>query len=309
MKTILVTGANGFVGNHLVKELSVHGMKVIGVGGRQGTKELGSHTDSYLVLDLNDPTDVKKIDFEAVDAVIHLAGLAAVGPSFNAPMEYLNTNLGIQVNLFEEAIKQGFKPRFLIISSGALYDPHADMPLSETSGVLPNSPYAVSKLGQEQMGTYYHSRGFECVIARPFNHIGPGQGPGFLLPDLVSQVFETKNSAINSIKVGNLDAKRDYTDVRDIVRAYRLLIEKGRSGEIYNVCSGEPRSGHEMLKELLSTVGVSPEIVEDPSLFRPTDAPILYGSYDKLTNDTDWRPEIDLQTTIKDVVSAWPSKN
>ena len=197
-----------------------------------------------------------------------------------------------------------FKPKILIISSGALYDPSAEMPLVETSGVLPNSPYAVSKLGQEQMGSYYHSRGFECVIARPFNHIGPGQGPGFILPDLVNQALAAESDPSKHIAVGNLSAKRDYTDVRDIVRAYRLLIETGKSGEIYNVCSGTPHEGHEILDEVLKVVGINPKVIQDTSLMRPTDTPILYGSHDKITDHTGWEPEIPLKVTINNVVEA-----
>ena len=207
-----------------------------------------------MTLDLNNPNDVEKVDFHGIDGVIHLAGLAAVGTSFSEPMNYINTNIGIEVNLFETALKQKAYPRFLIISSGTLYDPKAELPLIETSGVLPSSPYAISKLGQEQSAQYYSQRGFECIITRPFNHIGPGQGTGFILPDITKQVIEYEQGSSREILVGNLDAKRDYTDVRDIVRAYRLLIEKGRPSEVYNICSGRPLSGHEILDHVLRAV-------------------------------------------------------
>src|ERR1019366_1702292 len=272
MQTVLVTGVNGFVGNHLVKELISHGTRVIGLGGQGHGKPDGlAH---YLELDLTEPSEAKKINFSGVDAVIHLAGLAAVGPSFDDPMLYINTNIGIEVNLFETALAQNAKPRFLIISSGPLYDPKAPQPLTEESSVIPNSPYAISKLGQEQMAYYYSGRSFECITARPFNHFGPGQGPGFIVPDLAQQVVAAASDKKQSVLVGNLDAKRDYTDVRDIVRAYRLLLEKGKSGKIYNICSGTARSGHEILDELAKAANCEPIIEQDPAKMRPSDAPI-----------------------------------
>jgi GDP-4-dehydro-6-deoxy-D-mannose reductase len=302
MKFVLVTGSSGFVGRHLLKELSDNGYTVIGVD-RSSNNPVPSYRT--IAVDLTKPSDVNKIDFKKIDAVIHLAGLAAVGPSFGEPMKYITTNIGIEVNLFETALKQHAKPKFLIISSGALYNPQAKLPLTERSEVLANSPYAVSKLGQEQVGFYYQTRGFECVIARPFNHIGPGQGLGFLLPDLAKQIAEIKKGLRNSLSVGNLDSKRDYTDVRDIVKAYRLLLEKGRSGEIYNVCSGTAISGHTMLTTLLRLTHVKTTINKDPARLRPSDTPKLVSSNAKIYKDTGWKPEIKLEQTLLDVMPDW----
>ncbi len=303
MKKIIITGANGFVGLHLAKELSDNDIQVLGIGGSQGSEAVPEWFYDYQVLDLTNKAETEKINFEDVDGVIHLAGRAAVGPSFDDPMGYINTNIGIEVNLFEAALSQNVFPRFLIISSGSLYDPAAGSPLSEGSSVLPGSPYAVSKLGQEQMAQYYTGRGFECIIARPFNHIGPGQGPGFIVPDLASQIVSG-----GEVKVGNLDAKRDYTDVRDIVRAYRLLLEKGVSGEIYNICSGRSLSGHDLLDRMTSLVDYKPTIVSDPSKMRPSDNPIIFGSHKKLTQVTGWQPIIDIETTLQDVLNDWKNK-
>lgn len=305
MSNILVTGADGFVGNHLLKELVDHGAKVVGIGGNLGTSKASSLASTYMVLDLSKQESAKQIDFSNIDSVIHLAGLAAVGPSFDNPMQYISTNIGIQINLFEAALSQNAKPKFLIISSGTLYDPNAALPLTEFSSVLPSSPYAVSKIGQEQMAHYYNQRGFECIIARPFNHIGPGQNPGFIVPDLTKQLVEFEKGISKKVLVGNLNAKRDYTDVRDIARAYRLLLDKGRSGETYNICSGAALSGHDILSGILEVSGITPNIVEDPERLRPSDTPIIYGSHKKLTDDTGWQPEITFETTIKDVVDDW----
>jgi GDP-4-dehydro-6-deoxy-D-mannose reductase len=308
MSTVLVTGSNGFVGKHLVNELMSHGIKVVGVGGPQRDTDAKPAADDYIVLDLTQPSEANKIDFTGVDGVIHLAGMAAVGASFDQPMEYITTNIGIETNLFEAALGQQAFPRFLIISTGALYDPTASLPLTEISPVMPSSPYAVSKIGQEQMARYYNGRGFESIIARPFNHIGPGQGPGFIVPDLAQQVVAVAQGKASEVKVGNLDAKRDYTDVRDIVRAYRLLLEKGQPGEIYNVCSGTPRSGHDMLSGLTKAAGVKPRISQDTAKLRPSDSPLIYGDHQRLTTDTSWQPEISIETTLADVIADWQAK-
>ena len=307
MKKVLVTGANGFVGNHLVKELAENDLHVVGVGGPQGS-EKSPYIDEYLALDLLDKEAVHNINFKDIDGVIHLAGLAALGPSFDDPMQYIVTNIGIEINLFEAALAQDIKPRFLIVSSGTLYDPKAPLPLTENSAVIPNSPYAVSKIGQEQMGLYYHTRGFEVVIARPFNHIGPGQNPGFIVPDLAQQVVQFEKGVTQEILVGNLDAKRDYTDVRDIARAYRLLLENGRTGETYNICSGKSLSGHEILEQILKASGTNPAVAQNPEMMRPSDTPDLYGSHDKISTDTGWQPEIGIETTMQDVIADWRNR-
>ncbi|MBL8030701.1 MAG: GDP-mannose 4,6-dehydratase [Candidatus Doudnabacteria bacterium] len=309
MSKIIVTGANGFVGNHLVKELSAAGYDVIGVGGPvlPGMKE-PEGLYKYIVADLSKPEEVANIDFQDVEGVIHLAGMAAVGPSFDQPLLYVATNVGLEVNLFEEATKQGVKPKFIVVSSGSLYDSNADLPITEQSPVLSNSPYAVSKIGQEEMGKYYTTRGFEVVIARPFNHIGPGQNLGFLVPDLTKQVIDVERGAANKVMVGNLEAKRDYTDVRDIARAYRLLLEKGRSGETYNICSGQSHSGQEMLDLILAKAASQVTVEQDPARMRPSDTPDIYGSHDKISAHTGWQPELSLDTTIADVVSDWRSR-
>jgi GDP-4-dehydro-6-deoxy-D-mannose reductase len=288
-----------------LQELLDNGHEVIAIGGSQVPALKEPMGVQYMTLDLSQPDETAKIDFSGVTGVVHLAGLAAVGPSFDKPMEYIDVNIGIEVNLFETALAQKASPRFLIISSGSLYDSKAPLPLSEESPVEPSSPYAVSKIGQEQMAHYYHGRGFESIIARPFNHIGPGQGPGFLVPDLAKQIIDVERGKATDILVGNLDTQRDYTDVRDIVRAYRLLLEKGRAGEVYNICSGRAHSGHDILKGLLASATGDPKVKQDPAKMRPSDNPLIYGSRDKLTTDTGWQPVIAVETTLTDVLTDW----
>jgi GDP-4-dehydro-6-deoxy-D-mannose reductase len=187
-----------------------------------------------------------------------------------------------------------------------LYDPAASLPLTEDSRVKCASPYSVSKLLQEQLAGYYGVRGFEYVVARPFNHIGPGQNEGFLVPDLAKQVAEAEKSGAETFGVGNLSAKRDFTDVRDIVLAYVALLERGKNGEVYNICSGRSVSGEEILNELLKhSKSADLRPVVDEAKVRPVDAPEIYGDYGKLKADTGWEPRIPLEQTLREAMEDW----
>jgi GDP-4-dehydro-6-deoxy-D-mannose reductase len=306
VQNVLVTGANGFVGQHLVRELLSHDKNVVAIGGPGKASAIPDI--EYLSLDLTQPEQASQIDFSKIDAVIHLAGLSAMGPSFDKPMQYVTTNIGMETNLFEAARAQNCFPRFLVVSSATLYDAKSPMPLTEQSAVVSNSPYSVSKIGQEQMAFYYHGRGFETINARPFNHIGPGQDLGFIVPDFAKQLIDIQAGKASKLLVGNLEAQRDYTDARDIARAYRLLIEKGTSGETYNICSGTPLNGHAILEGLQKAAGLQVETQEDPTKMRPSDTPIHYGDHQKISDDTGWQPEILLATTLADVVADWRSR-
>ena len=299
----MITGVNGFVGPHLVSELKKNNYYIIGVGGKLGSEFPVEEIDEYFVLDLMKKNILKNIDLSKLDGIIHLAGLAAVGPSFVDPMKYINTNIGLEVNIFEACIKQKVRPKIVIVSSGTIYSPKNVMPLNEQSSILPNSPYAVSKMGQEEMALYYESIGFEVVIARPFNHIGPGQGLGFIVPDLAKQIIDYSSGNTDKVMVGNLDSQRDYTDVRDISRAYRLLFEKGKSGEVYNICSGLAISGNKILNDLMKIKGIRAEVKLDESKLRPSDNPLIVGGYSKIKKDTGWQPKISLEQTLKDILS------
>ena len=214
----------------------------------------------------------------------------------------------MQENLYEACLAAGVKPKMLIISSGNIYDAKSTMPLTETSPVKPSSPYAESKIQQEEAGILYAKQGFETVIARPFNHIGPGQREGFIVADLAKQIAEAEQSGATEIKVGNLAAKRDFTDVRDIVKGYVLLMEKGVSGEIYNICTGRSLSGHQILEGLLrnSTSKLTP--VQDPAKMRPADVADIYGDNSKISKHTGWQPQIRLEQTLADTLSIWRAK-
>ncbi len=299
MHKVIVTGANGFVGSHLVNELLGQGFEVISVAGKDMPVRNGVKP---LFIDLVNEDEVKsKLDFNGVDGVIHLAGLAAVGDSFSNPLKYIEVNCAIQINIMEAALEQKSKARFVVISSGSVYSPDQKLPLTETSRVSPSSPYSVSKLAQENLAEYYVNRGLSCIVARPFNHIGPGQNSGFIVPDLIAQVMQAKQTHSSSVMVGNINTRRDYTDVRDITRAYILLLISGQSGETYNICSGKSLSGEEILNQIMKTAGVKLTHEVDIAKIRPVDVEEIYGDFSKLNAQTGWKPEIALEQTISDI--------
>jgi GDP-4-dehydro-6-deoxy-D-mannose reductase len=306
---VLVTGANGFVGPHMVRALLDAGHTVVAIGHSSANGRLPEGVEKHS-LDLTDRKAVDALDFKLIEGVIHLAGMAAVGPSFDAPMQYIQVNGGMELNLFEASQAQGAKPRFVVISSGALYDPKSPLPLTEESAVKASSPYAVSKLLQEELGAYYSLRGFEVVVARPFNHIGPGQAEGFLVPDLAKQIAEAERSGKMTIEVGNLKAKRDFTDVRDIAQGYIALLERGQPGELYNVCSGHSVSGEDVLKGLLALSKKSDLTAKaDKAKMRPVDVLDIYGDYGKVKRDAGWQPAIKLEQSLKEALEDWRSKS
>lgn len=299
---VLVTGASGFVGAHLTRLLAREGEDVVAWG------MTGAVGDAMVVaLDLRDPAAPKGQDLNGFDAVIHLAGLAQVGRSFAEPAAYVSNNSAMQINLFEALLAQQVFPRVLVVSSGAVYG-RASGVITEASPIDATSPYAVSKLTQEFLGSYYAKRGFEVMVARPFNHIGPGQQPGYLVSDVASQLAAAEQPGHGTLNVGDLTSARDYTDVRDIAVAYRALIQRGHPGETYNICSGVSHTGEEIVDGLLELTSADVEITRSDALARPTDASVVTASSEKLRRDTGWSPSIPLETTLKDTLAYWRSR-
>lgn len=296
---VVVTGVNGFVGRHLARELARHGHEVVGVGHEQDAHVdgLADYRAHDLVTDWPDGVEA--------DAVVHLAGLSAVGPSFDDPQRYLEQNSAMVTNLGEALLRSGSSARVLVVSSGAVYDARQDLPLTEESRIGHGSPYVVSKLLVEHQAAYYASRGLDVVVARPFNHIGPGQGPGFLVPDLYGAVRRAPTTG-GVVRVGDLDTRRDYTDVRDVVRAYRLLLEADElEHRLFNVCSSRSWSGRELLDLLAASLSPGELAVEvDPARVRPDDPREVVGSAARLREAVGWRPEIDVATSVADFVTA-----
>ena len=305
---IAVTGVNGFVGRHLAAELAGNGIEVVGIGiEEKPDPALDGLLREYVVADLVEEWP----DTGTVGAVIHLAGLAAVGLSFDEPQRYITVNSAIVTNMCEGVLASGSSPRVVLVSSGAIYDGKQMLPLTEESAIAFNSPYAVSKLLNENQAAYYRGRGLDCVIARPFNHIGPGQGLGFLLPDLAAALTMVdepgdKASQNHAIKVGDLTTRRDYTDVRDVARAYRMLATQPHlSHGIYNICSGRSLAGNDILTELLKASGLSCVDTEiDESRRRPNDPAEIVGDNSRLRDDLGWAPQFSIEDTIADYLRA-----
>jgi len=307
-KTLLVTGVNGFVGHHVVHELKKLEVSVIGLG--QDIQPTPTNADllaGYVSADLTDKDAVDAIDLSTFSAVIHLAGLANVGQSFAEPAEFLSANASMSINLLQHALDTKSSARFIVISSGAVYENKQQLPIPETGILTHNSPYSVSKLAVEMMNDYYRSRGVDTVTMRPFNHIGPGQGPGFIVPDLLMKLRAAKANG-GPIQAGNLATARDYTDVRDVARAYIAVALSSQKPmeSVYNVCSGRSLTGHEILETLAEELSYSsmPEIDTDHSLLRPNDAQDIYGDNTRLKKEFDWKPTISIKQTIKDIVAA-----
>lgn len=300
MASIAVTGANGFVGRHLVRELVDAGHSVIGVGRDAVALDPDLLAD-YISVDLS----AEWPSLPAVDAVAHLAGLAAVGPSFDDPGLYISHNSAIVIHLFEAMRAAEQSPRVLIVSSGAVYDADADQPLTEQSPLGYTSPYVVSKVLVENLTSYYRRLGVDVVIARPFNHIGPGQGPGFLVPDLVETVRKARSNGERPT-FGNLSTLRDYTDVRDVVRAYRLLLEaEDLPHPVYNVCSGTSLAGTEILAAVRSALDDTEDAAApDTRHTRLQDPSSITGSHDLITEDLGWQPTIAPRTSVRDFVET-----
>lgn len=291
---VVVSGVGGFVGGHLVRELVAHGHEVVGLGLNSQAPELD--LVDYIAGDLAEGwPDVP------CDAVVHLAARSAVGPSFADPQGYLTANSAPVTHLCEGLLASGSSPRVLVVSTGAVYAPGVG--LTESSPTEPSSPYAVSKLLTETQCAYYRRRGLDVTVLRPFNHIGPGQRGGFLLADLVGGVREWAASG-RPLTVGNLDTRRDYTDVRDVVRAYRLALEAPAvTAPVMNVCSGQSRSGRELLDEVVAHLGLGePEIVVDPARLRPGDPAEIVGDNAVIRAQLGWEAVIPLTDTVRDTV-------
>src|SRR5664279_4466963 len=248
----------------------------------------------------------------APDAVYHLAALTHVGQSWDEPLRVLEVNVIGTAALLAAARECRADPRVLVISSAEVYGAVTDpgrLPLTEGSPTAPLTPYAASKLAAEAVVAQAHlGHGQHVITVRPFNHIGPGQTPNFAVPALAKRIVNADRSGAATIPVGNLSARRDFTDVRDVVRAYRLLIESGRPGEVYNVCSGRDVSIREIADGLLGLAGTTLAFETDPSLVRPVEVPVLRGDPGRLVQATGWKPELPLDQTLADVLAYWQQR-
>jgi len=311
---VFITGATGFAGSHLVDQLLAAGHHVLAlvheVTSHQG---LPQHPNVQPVggdlLDL--PALTAAVRAARPHVIFHLAGQAYPARSWDDPALTVAVNTGGTGNVLRAAVEFG-RPRVVVVTSAEIYGPVSpgDLPLTEETPPSPRHPYGVSKLAAGQLARVYWERyGLPVVEARPFNHIGPRQARGFVVPDFASQLAAMRLSRREPvIRVGNLDPERDFTDVRDVAAAYLRLAEAGRPGEAYLICSGRAVSVRHMLDTLIDLAGVAVEVQVDEARVNPSDTPCLYGSNAKIAADTGWRPQIPLRRSLADALADWESR-
>jgi GDP-4-dehydro-6-deoxy-D-mannose reductase len=290
----LITGGKGFVGQWLAAHLNDCGDDVSVID---------------IETDVADGAAVRRVMADkAPDVVYHLAAMTHVGESWENPSQVLRVNVLGTAEVLAAARSLESSVRVLVVSSAEVYGvvTPEQLPLDENTPAEPASPYAASKLAAEAVALQaWRGFGQPVIVVRPFNHIGPGQSPNFFVPALAKRIVEARRSGAQSLPVGNLTTRRDFTDVRDVVAAYRLLVERGTSGTVYNVCSGRDVAMSEVARQLLELAGAGLTLETDPALLRPVDVPVLRGSAALLTATTGWEPRIPLATTLADVLTSW----
>ena len=305
--TVLVTGAAGFVGSHLIELLEQEPAQVIG-WLRPGTEPLASGSRViWHAVEMHDRRAVAEaVDAFKPSAVYHLAGVPHVGDSWSHVHETFAGNVLATHYLFDGLRKIGLKPRVLITSTAFVYAPQ-HRAITENDVVRPNSPYGTSKLAQEMVAKRaWEDDGIPALIARSFNHVGPRQSPSFVASSIAKQIAEIEaGRRAPSLMMGNMDSKRDMMDVRDTVRAYRAMMASAKPGMPYNVCAGVPLPIRELVDMMRSKARVPITIEQDPARMRPSDTPVVLGDYARLKADTGWAPQIPFERTADDLLAYW----
>jgi GDP-4-dehydro-6-deoxy-D-mannose reductase len=309
MKNVLLVGGAGFVGKHLAEHLSDDpGLHV------SLTRRAGGHADlptaeSY-DMDLREPAQVDAVLADSKpDCVFHMAAQSSVALSWKEPALTVDVNIKGTVNLLEAVRRLEHKPRVILIGSSEEYGRvrQNESPVAEGTPIRPMNVYAISKVCQEMLGkAYAETYGLDIVGVRSFNHIGPGQSREFVVADFCSQVAEIEKGKRQPVlRVGNLSSKRDFTDVRDVVRAYALLMEHGRTGEVYNVGSGRALAVQDVLDLILQLARKKIAVEVDPGKYRPSETPVIEADISKLVRDTGWQPLIPIRETIEETLNYW----
>jgi GDP-4-dehydro-6-deoxy-D-mannose reductase len=310
----LITGITGFAGSHLADHCLERGeVEVWGIVRWRSRTENVEHLQGkvrFLECDLRDATSTRDVIEEIrPDYIFHLAAQSFVPTSWRAPTESLVTNVIGQLNIFEAVRKIDLKTRIQIACSSDEYglSYEHELPITEDHPLRPLSPYGVSKVGQDVLGyQYFMSYKMDIVRTRAFNHTGPRRAPVFVVSDFAKQIADIEKGLKEPVlSVGNLDAERDFSDVRDVVRAYYLSLEKGKGGEAYNICSEKSWRIGDMLDRLLSFTDADIEVKQDPSRLRPSDVPRLRGDCSKFRRDTGWAPRIPFEQTLRDMLDYW----
>jgi len=309
----LITGISGFAGSYLAEFLINKGYEILGVFYDKSTfSNLDGFIDRITLYqcDIRNYDNLKKI-IEKVqpDEIYHLAAISFVLNSLKDPKLTFDTNLYGALNLYQAIIELKFNPKILFVGSADEYGVvnENDLPIKEECPLRPMNPYSISKASADFLSyAYFKNYNLNIIRVRPFNHIGPRQSPEFVCSSFAKQISEIEEGfKEHIIKVGNLEAKRDFTDVRDMVRAYWLAMQKGETGEVYNICSGRTVRIKELLSNLLGLSSRKIEIMKDPKRMRPSDNPILQGDFSKFRGRTGWEPEISLDETLRDTLEYW----
>lgn len=292
---VTVTGADGFVGRHLIRHLESNGDEVHGIDRTTGA-------------DILDPDAMERI-MRAVqpEAVYHLAGFSDVGGSWHNPLDTFRANADGTLNVLHACTRVGVR-RVLAVSSADVYgrvEPD-QLPITEDAPLRPVTPYAASKVASDFLALQaWLGYELEVIRVRAFNHLGPGQTNRFVAPALAERIATNEISGGELVPVGNLTPRRDFTDVRDVVKAYRLLIEHGRPGEAYNVCSGRDIAISELAERMVALARTPMRLEPDPDLQRTVDTPVLRGDFTKLADATGWAPTTSLDVTLGDILAEW----
>lgn len=308
MKKGLVIGAAGFVGSYLVEEMCCNDIEAYVT--KLPHEKLENLNARVYDLDILNKDAIVSLLFEIhPDYIFHLAAQSSVGLAWKNPGLTVDVNIKGSLNLMDALRELTYKPRVLLIGSGEEYG-HIqpdETPVKENNLLRPGNIYAATKACQNMIGSIYSKAyDLELVLVRAFNHIGPSQAPMFVVSDFCKQVAEIEKGLREPVmKVGNLAAKRDFTDVRDVVRAYVKLVQLGKSGETYNVGRGNAREIREVLDMILSMSGAEINVEIDPNKIRPVDVPIIEADITKLTQLTGWSPQIPLEQTIQETLDYW----
>ena len=312
----LITGISGFAGSHLAEFLLNRGYEVFGTYFDKSTfSNLNGFIDKIKLFqcDIRNYDPLKKIISEVKpDEIYHLAAITFVPTSLENPKLTFDTNLYGTMNLYEAVKNLKINPRILFVGSADEYGivNEENLPINESCALRPINPYAVSKVSADFLSYFYfRHHNLNIIRVRPFNHTGPRQSPEFVCPNFARQIAEIERGLHKPIiYVGNLEVKRDFTDVRDMVRAYWLALEKAKAGEVYNICSGTGYIIQDALGMLLDMAQAKIEIKQDPARMRYSGATILTGDNTKFVKQTNWRPQISFNQTLKDILGYWGEK-
>jgi GDP-4-dehydro-6-deoxy-D-mannose reductase len=305
--TTIITGAAGFAGAHLLERLAGQGSLVGWCRPGGHPPRVGDSRVAWQAVDVTDRESVARaIAAAAPDRIFHLAGAASVETSWTNAVPHLRINV-LGTHHVLDAVRRADRPcRVLVVTSAQVYG-MSDDPIAEDGRLLPQSPYGLTKLAQDRLAlSAAMADRLDVMVARPFNHIGPGQGPGFAVSSFARQIARIERGLEPpTLRVGNLETRRDITDVRDVADAYARIMDGGQTGRAYNVCSGRAWRIRDLLEELLHLSAVPIAVEIDPERFRPIDVPVVQGDPTRIRTELGWTPHVRVEQTLLDTLAEW----